>query len=126
MSTPKFPILHILKQMRSTNPGRYLIFFLVKFPVECRQNHVWGPSGAQVTSIFIKTYIFVKVRAREGKRREGKEGKGREGREGKEREGKGREGREGKGREGKGREGRERKGREGMEGKGTLRRTNTQ
>ena len=24
-------------------PGRYLIFFLVKFPVECRQNHVWGP-----------------------------------------------------------------------------------
>ena len=28
---------------RSTGPGRYLIFFLVKFPIECRQNHVWGP-----------------------------------------------------------------------------------
>ena len=25
------------------DPGRYLIFFVVKFPVECRQNHVWGP-----------------------------------------------------------------------------------
>ena len=23
--------------------GRYLIFFLIKFPVEWRQNHVWGP-----------------------------------------------------------------------------------
>ena len=22
-------------------PGRYLIFFLLKFPVECRRNHVW-------------------------------------------------------------------------------------
>ena len=29
--------------MRSTNPRRYLIFFLIKFPVEWRQNHVWGP-----------------------------------------------------------------------------------
>ena len=26
------------------DPKRYLIFFLIKFPVECRQNHVWGPS----------------------------------------------------------------------------------
>ena len=24
-------------------PGRYLIFFLIKFPFEWRQNHVWGP-----------------------------------------------------------------------------------
>ena len=31
------------KYMRSTNPGRYLIFFLIKFPVECHQNHVWRP-----------------------------------------------------------------------------------
>ena len=23
--------------------GRYLIFCLIKFPFECRQNHVWGP-----------------------------------------------------------------------------------
>ena len=29
--------------------GRYLIFFLVKFPVDCRQNHVWGP-------IFVPSY----------------------------------------------------------------------
>jgi len=29
--------------MRSTNPGRYLIFFLIKFPFECRRNHVWVP-----------------------------------------------------------------------------------
>ena len=34
---------------RSTGPGRYLIFFLVKVPVECRQNHVWGP-------IFVPSY----------------------------------------------------------------------
>ena len=27
----------------STGLGRWLIFFLVKFPVECRQNYVWGP-----------------------------------------------------------------------------------
>ena len=79
---------------------------LVKFHVECCQNHVWGPPGARVMSIFIKTYIFAKVR----------EGKGSNGREGR------REGREGKGREGQGREG---KGREGREGKGTLMRTNT-
>ena len=31
------------------DPGRYLIFFLVKFPVGCRQNHVWG-------TIFDKSY----------------------------------------------------------------------
>ena len=24
-------------------PGRISSFFLMKFPVECRQNHVWGP-----------------------------------------------------------------------------------
>ena len=48
----------------STGPGRYLIFFLVKFHVECRQNHVWGPPGARVMSIFVKTYIFGKVELR--------------------------------------------------------------
>ena len=26
----------------STDLGRYLMLFLVKLPVECRQNHVWG------------------------------------------------------------------------------------
>ena len=46
-------------------------------------------------TIFIKPYIFVKVR--EGTGREGREGKGRTGREGKGRQGrKGRKGREGK------------------------------
>ena len=27
---------------RSMGPRRYLIFFLMKFPIEWRQNHVWG------------------------------------------------------------------------------------
>ena len=43
MSTLKLLILKILKHMRSTNPGRYLIFFLIKFPFECHRNHVWRP-----------------------------------------------------------------------------------
>ena len=29
--------------MKSTNPGMHLIFFLIEFPVECQQNHVWKP-----------------------------------------------------------------------------------
>ena len=37
------PILKNFNYMRSINPGRYLIFFLIKFPVEWRQNQVWGP-----------------------------------------------------------------------------------
>ena len=28
---------------RSTGPGRYLMLFLIKFPSECLQNHVWRP-----------------------------------------------------------------------------------
>ena len=43
MSTLKLLLFEILMHMRSTNPGRYLIFFLIKFPFECRQNHVWRP-----------------------------------------------------------------------------------
>ena len=43
-----------------TGPGRYLIFFLVRFRVECNQNHVWEPPGARVMSIFVKTYIFAR------------------------------------------------------------------
>ena len=35
-------------------------FLLVKLNIECRQNHVWGPPGARVMSIFVKTYIFGK------------------------------------------------------------------
>ena len=34
--------------------------FLVKFHVECIQNHVWGPPGARVMSIFVKTNILAK------------------------------------------------------------------
>ena len=41
--------------------GGSSLFFLVKFHVECRQSHVWGPPGAQVMSMFVKTYIFGKV-----------------------------------------------------------------
>ena len=37
----------------------------------CRQNHVWGPPGARIMSLCIKTYSFVKV----GKKRREK-GKG--------------------------------------------------
>ena len=38
---PQIPNIEILKHMTSTNPGRYLIFFIIKFPFEWRQNHVW-------------------------------------------------------------------------------------
>ena len=58
------------------------MFCLMKFNVERRQNHVWGPPGDRVMSIFIKTYIFVKVR--EGKGSKERQGKGREGKEGRE------------------------------------------
>ena len=46
--------------MRSTSPGRYLIFFLVKFQVECTQNHVWGPLGPRYEHI-CKTYGILKI-----------------------------------------------------------------
>ena len=39
---PQAPNIETMKHMRSTNPGRYLIIFLIKFPVAWRQNHVWG------------------------------------------------------------------------------------
>ena len=45
----------------STGPGRYLTLFVVFFHVECTENHVWGPLGVRVMSIFVKTYICVKV-----------------------------------------------------------------
>ena len=41
MSTLKLLILKVLMHME---PGRYLIFFLIKFPVECRRSHVWRPN----------------------------------------------------------------------------------
>ena len=43
------------------DPGRYLIFYLIKFPVECRQNHVWGPILARVMTNFVKHVFFAKV-----------------------------------------------------------------
>ena len=55
----------------------------MKFHIECRQNHVWGPPGARVMSIFIKTYIFVKVRERKGRTKGKEREKGKNGREGK-------------------------------------------
>ena len=33
-------------------------FFLVKFHVECRQNHVWGPPGARVMTNFVKHVFY--------------------------------------------------------------------
>ena len=82
MSTLKFPILNILKQMRSTNPRRYLIFFLIKLSFECRRNHVWGLVFDPSYDHIYKNIHFCKGKGREGKRREGKEEKGREGKEG--------------------------------------------
>ena len=45
----------------STGLGRHSILFLLKIHVECTQNHVWGPPGARVMSIFVKTYILGNV-----------------------------------------------------------------
>ena len=45
----------------STGLGRYAIVLSTTIHVECIQNHVWGPPGARVMTIFIKTYICVKV-----------------------------------------------------------------
>ena len=39
-------------------PGRYLIFFLVKFPVEYRQNHVWGPMCVPSYDDFFKNTLL--------------------------------------------------------------------
>ena len=41
--TRQLPILKNFNYMRSINPGRYLIFCLIKFPFECHRNHVWKP-----------------------------------------------------------------------------------
>ena len=54
-------------------------FFLIKFPLECRRNHVWGPIFDPSYDHIQKTYIFVKVR--EG-RKEGMKGGSKEGRKG--------------------------------------------
>ena len=98
MSALKFLILNILKHMRSTNPRRYLIFFLIKFPFECRRNPVGVPIFDPSYDNIYKNIHFCKGKAREGEGREGREGRGREGKEGRE-EGRrkkgGKEGREG-------------------------------
>ena len=39
----------------------YLILFLIKFHVECRQNHVWGPPGARVMTNCVKHVFFAKA-----------------------------------------------------------------
>ena len=48
--------------MNSTNPGRYLIFFLIKFLFECRKNHVWG-------SIFDPSYDHIHKNIHFGRKR---------------------------------------------------------
>ena len=71
-------------------PGKYLIFFLIKFPFECRQNHVWGPICDPSYDHFYKCdhfgnkCIYMYKYMREGK-------KGREKGKGKREEKKGRE-----------------------------------
>ena len=45
----------------SRGPGRYLIFCFSKFNMECNQNHVCGPLGVHVMTIFVRTYIFAKI-----------------------------------------------------------------
>ena len=79
MSTPKSPILKkMLHNGGLQIPGGISSFFSSNF----RSNGVRIMSGDQfvtrVMTIFIKTYIFVKVR--EGKGRKGREGKGKGGR----------------------------------------------
>ena len=86
MSALKFLILNILKHMRSTNPRRYLISFLINFPVECRQNYVWRPIFDPSYDHIDKSKHFCKGKGREGKGRKGREEKERKGREGKRRE----------------------------------------
>ena len=41
----------------STGPGRHALVFVLKFHVECNQNHVWGPLGARDMSIFCETCV---------------------------------------------------------------------
>ena len=72
MSTLKFPILNILKQMRSTSPRRYLIFVLFKFPFECRRDHVTGPIFDSSYDHIYKTIHFCKGKGREEGRKEGR------------------------------------------------------
>ena len=43
-------------------PWRLSHFFSREISVEYTQNHIWGPLGARVMSIFVKTCIFEKVK----------------------------------------------------------------
>ena len=43
------------------DPGRYPIFFLIKLPFECRQNHVWGRIFDPSYDHIYKNVHFVKV-----------------------------------------------------------------
>ena len=80
-----------ISNIEQQNPRRYLIFFLIKFPVEWRQIHVWAPIFDPSYDHFYKCDHF-------GNKCEGREkGKGqREGKKGREK-GKGkREGKKGR------------------------------
>ena len=61
MSALKFLILATLKYMEVYRPREVSHFFLLKFHVECRQNHVWGPILARVMTNFVKHVFFAKV-----------------------------------------------------------------
>ena len=47
--------------MRDYRPWEVSHLFSLKFHVECRQNHVWGPPGARVMTNFVKHVFFAKV-----------------------------------------------------------------
>ena len=61
MSALKFLILNILKYMEVYTPQEVSHFFLVKFPVECRQNHVWGPIFVPSYDHIYQSMYFAKV-----------------------------------------------------------------
>ena len=61
--------------MRSRNPGRHLFFFLVKYPVEWRQNHVWGPIFDPSYDNFYKCDHFGKGKGKGKGKREGEKGR---------------------------------------------------
>ena len=46
---------------KCTRLGMYPIFSAVTFDVACIQNHVWVSLLTRVMSIFVKTYVCVKV-----------------------------------------------------------------
>ena len=77
---PQIPNIEKNEACGSTTPGRYLIFFFIKFLFECRRNYVWRSIFDPSYDHIYKNIHVCKGKGREGEKREGREGKGREGR----------------------------------------------